>query len=80
MLPMTSDGHCIGNQRFHLLSPESALGVTTFSTPTAENVEEFQKLIAASPLRELHWLNISLHQVTLCTIKNDDRKIKRQED
>jgi len=75
MLPMMSGGHRIGRQRFHLLGAETALGVTTFSTPTADNVEEFQKLVAASPLRQLHWVNIALHQVTLCTIGNDDRKI-----
>jgi hypothetical protein len=45
-----------------------------FSTPTAENVEEFQKLVVAGPLRQLHWVNIARHQVTLCTIRND-RKI-----
>ncbi len=78
ILPMTSDGHPIGKQRFHLLSSETALAVTTFSTPTAENVEEFQKLIAASPLRQMQWVNIALHQVTLCTISNDGKI--RQED
>jgi GxxExxY protein len=78
MLPMVSGGHSIGNQRFHLLGDSTALGVTTFSKPSAENIQDFQKLIAASPLRQLHWVNITHHQVTLSTIGND-RKISRQE-
>ena len=75
MLSMKSNGHHIGHQRFHLLNPNTALGVTAFSTPTANNIEEFRKLLAASPLRELHWLNIALHRVALRTVVNEDRKI-----
>lgn len=71
MLPMRSGAHSIGNQRFHLLDSESALGVTTFSDPNAANVIDFQKLLAASPLRQLHWLNITHHQITLSTIRSD---------
>ena len=74
MLPMRSGEHSIGNQRFHLLDPETALGVTTFAQPTAENVQEFVKLISSSPLCKLQWLNITLHHVTLSTIRSD-RKI-----
>jgi GxxExxY protein len=69
MLPMTSCGHRIGRQRFHLLDAKTALGVTTFSTPTTDNLDEFEKLVAVSPLRELHWVNIAHHQVTLNTIR-----------
>ncbi|MFO7901149.1 MAG: hypothetical protein ACQESR_05075 [Planctomycetota bacterium] len=71
MLPMMSGDHSIGNQRFHLLDSETAIGVTSFSELTAENLQDFQKLTAASPLRQLHWLNIALHQLTLCTLAND---------
>jgi GxxExxY protein len=68
MLPMVSNGHAIGNQRFHLLDSETALGVTTFSTTTTENEQDFSKLISLSPLRRLHWVNITHHHVTLSTI------------
>ena len=74
MLPMKSGEHSIGNQRFHLLNGETALGVTTYSDPNSANLHDFQKLIAASPLRCMHWVNITHHQVTLTTIRND-RKI-----
>ena len=78
-LPMVSGGQSIGNQRFHLLSPDTALGVTTYSKLIPENRQEFEKLITASPLSRLQWVNIYHHQVTVTTIEND-RKILRQED
>lgn len=71
MLPMRSGEHSIGNQRFHLLDSETALGVTTFSDPNPANIEDFQKLLSASLLRKLHWANITHHQVTLSTIRSD---------
>lgn len=74
LLPMKSAGESIGNQRFHLLNARSALGVTTFAKTEQDNFTEFRKLISASPLSQLHWLNVTHRQVTLATIKND-RKI-----
>jgi len=70
MLPMRSGEHAIGNQRFHLLDRETALGVTTFSDPNPANIEDFRMLVAASPLRQIHWLNVTHHQITLSTIRS----------
>jgi hypothetical protein len=78
-LPMVSGGQSIGNQRFDLLSPDTALGVTTYPKLIPENSQEFQKLIIASPLKRLQWVNVYHHHVTLTTIDRD-RKILRQED
>ncbi|MFO7904527.1 MAG: hypothetical protein R6U98_17825, partial [Pirellulaceae bacterium] len=47
--------------------------------PTVENVQNFQKLSAASLFRQLHWAHIARHQLTRRTVRND-RKIRRQED
>jgi GxxExxY protein len=74
MLPMRSGERPIGNQRFHLLDQETALGVTTFPDPHDANIEDFRKLLTASPLSQLHWLNITHRQVSLCTVRSD-RKI-----
>ncbi len=71
MLPMSSDDRPIGNQRFHLLDHETALSVTTFADPNSRNLEDFRKLLAHSPLSQLHWLNVSRDHVQLCTIRND---------
>jgi len=64
-------GQRIGNQRFHLLDQNTALGVTTFAKTTQDNFIAFRKLIAASPLDRIHWLNITHRQVTLSTILNN---------
>lgn len=67
-LPMVSGGQSVGNQRFHLLSSDTALGVTTYSNPSPENINEFNKLIMLCPLKQLHWVNIYHHHVSLVTI------------
>ena len=67
LLPMKTGGE----QRFHLLDEHSALGVTTFSKVEPENVVEFKKLLMASPLSQLHWLNITHSHVNLITIRSD---------
>jgi GxxExxY protein len=71
MLPMSSAGQSIGNQRFHLLSDDTALGVTTFGEVKYDNKIAFDKLLAASPLRRFHWLNITHGQVTVSTIAKE---------
>lgn len=68
LLPMTSAGQRIGNQRFNLLDQSTAFGVTTFTEMTQDNVTAFRKLLAVSPLHQIHWLNITHRQVTLSTI------------
>ena len=68
MLPMNSAGQQIGNQRFHLLNANTALGVTTFKEVTRDNTTALQKLLAASPIDKFHWVNITHRQVTLSTI------------
>ncbi len=74
LLPMVSGGQLIGNQRFHLLAPDTALGLTTYTKLLPQNKHEFEKLILASPLKRLQWVNIYHHQVTMVTIESD-RKI-----
>ena len=71
MLPMTSAGHRIGNQRFHVLNADTAFGVTMFTEVSQDRVTAFRKLLAASPLRQIHWLNITHRQVDLVTIRRD---------
>ncbi len=71
LLPMQSAGKCIGNQRFHLLGTRTALGVTNYSKLDPGNNTAFQKLVSASPLKQMHWLNITHRKVTLTTIKNE---------
>lgn len=71
LLPMNSGQQQIGNQRFHLLTTDLAIGVTTYTNPTQDNHTDFLKLLSASPLKSLQWLNITHRQVTLTTILRD---------
>lgn len=71
MLPMVTGGKSLGNQRFHLLSDDTALGVTTYSDDTKANGLELQKLMSISPLSQFHWVNIAHDRVQLSTVRND---------
>jgi GxxExxY protein len=68
LLPMTSGQKQIGNQRFHLLDTQTALGVTTFSHVVEDNRMALRKLLLASPLEKIHWLNLSHRLLTLTTV------------
>ena len=71
LLPMTSAGHQIGRQRFHLLSTDTALEFTTFKRPAKDSFTALKKLLAASPLKRIQWVNITHGKVTLTTITRD---------
>jgi GxxExxY protein len=71
LLDMTSAGRRIGKQRFHLLCADTALGVTSFKKLGHDSFIAFQKLITASPLRQMQWLNITHGTVTLSTIASE---------
>jgi hypothetical protein len=51
-IPMSLDGLPLGNQRFH----------------GSRHEEQLRKLMAPSPFKKLHWVNIARHQVTFTTI------------
>jgi len=69
-LPMQLEGVPLGNQRFHLLHKSEAFLITTFQESLGVGqVVHLKKLLAPSPLRALHWVNIGRHQVSFITIK-----------
>ncbi len=74
VLPMTGNGRSLGNQRFHLLDEHTALAVTTYSKTNTANRIEFEKVLTISPLRRMHWVNVTHGHLKLSTI-NNDRKI-----
>jgi hypothetical protein len=66
---MSLDGLPLGNQRFHLLSEKAPFQITTFQeTLGSRHEEQLRKLMAPSPFKKLHWVNIARHQVTFTTI------------
>lgn len=68
-LPMQSDGHSLGNQRFHLADSNTAFRITTYPKPNSTHANELAKLIRFSPLRQMYWVNITHHCVTLANIQ-----------
>jgi GxxExxY protein len=69
-VPMQLDDVPIGNQRFHLASPDEAFRITTFQEPLKQGHQhQLLKLIAPSPLKAIHWINIAHHEVTLITLR-----------
>ena len=68
-LPMRLGGVSLGNQRFHLVNDETAFHITTFQEELGGHHSlQLRKLMAPSPLKALHWVNIARHQLTLSTI------------
>ena len=68
LLPMQRDGVPLGNQRFHLMEPDAAFRITALDEASSNYETQLKRLLAHSPLRTIHWINISHHHVTLTTI------------
>lgn len=70
LLPMHLEETPLGNQRFHLLRGDAAFQISTFQESLGSNhLQQLRKLVAPSPLRELHWVNVARHQLSFITIK-----------
>lgn len=69
-IPMTFNGHDLGTHGFHLAAPDIAFMLTNFPRRAALQEAQFQRLLNLSALRELWWVNISLHEVTFTTLKH----------
>ena len=68
-IPMQLDEMPLGNQRFHLLSEDAPFQITTFQeTLGSSHQQQLRRLMAPSPFKELHWVNIARHQLTFTTI------------
>ncbi|WP_442506768.1 GxxExxY protein [Novipirellula sp. SH528] len=68
MLDMSREGKSLGLQRFHLATPQSAFRLTTFIKPPDGYASQLSRLLRASPLDAIHWINISYHEVIFTTI------------
>jgi hypothetical protein len=73
MVRMKCDGADIGNQRFYLASPDEAFQVTAIYQPDIEFESHLERLLNASPLSRLHWINVERHRLHLVTIDRSRR-------
>ncbi len=67
-VPMRSHGRMIGTHRFHLYASDTAFMLTNFTRRVASHEAHFQRLINLTPLRQLWWVNIALHEVAFTTL------------
>jgi hypothetical protein len=68
ILPMSRDGTSLGNQRFHLATNDSAVRLTAFGQTPKGYLSQLSRLLRASPLVAIHWINMDYHQVTFTSI------------
>ena len=70
MIPLERDRLALGNQRFQLVTADTAFRLTAMNGETSDYGSQLRRLFACSPLRSIHWVNIARHTVSLTTITN----------
>ena len=66
---MQRNGLMLGNQRFHLMGPQSCVFVTTLASDrSASHEAHLRLLLNHSPLSRAHWINIDLHEIHFVTL------------
>lgn len=69
-VPMRLGDASLGNQRFHLLDPDTAFCVTTFQDQLeSRHARQLEKLLAPSPLKSMQWINVGRHRLTFRSIR-----------
>jgi GxxExxY protein len=68
MVPLTRDGVHLGNQRFLLLTDQTALRLTALSDGLDHYEENLRSLLRHSPLRAIQWVNLAGHRVQFVTV------------
>lgn len=68
MLPLKRDGSSLGNQRFHMVSDDTAFQMTAFTDGIEDYEWELHALLGHSPLRAIQWMNLGGHRIQFATI------------
>jgi GxxExxY protein len=58
----------LGNQKFHLLTPDTAFRVTALADGAEHYERHLQALLNHSPLRTIQWVNLARHRVEFVTL------------
>ena len=61
--PMRRRGQPLGHQTFQMCVPEEGFRVTSLSTQLQSQIATFEKLLALSDLKALHWINLNQHRI-----------------
>lgn len=67
-LPMIRADLPLGNQRFHLAAPDTAFVLTSFAAVERSHRNHLRRLLEASPLARVLWVNITYHALAFTTI------------
>ena len=68
MMSMQRDKVSLGNQRFYLVTPESAFKITSLNRKVEAFEQQLARLIHYSPLNAIHWVNVGQEEVMLKTV------------
>ena len=69
-LPLMLDRQFVGYQKFQLFAPDTAFNITTFNRNDLSKQEShLTKLIAATQLKSMYWVNVGRHEVLFRTIQ-----------
>ena len=69
MVELRRDSVPLGNQRFHLVSEDTAFRLTALTEGAGHYERQLDSLLRHSPLRTLHWINLAGHRVQFVTLK-----------
>jgi GxxExxY protein len=69
MVPVFGASGHLADQRMRLVTPESAFKLTALSKPSRKILINARKLIRHTPLKAIHWANLTQDQITLTTIQ-----------
>lgn len=61
-------GVSLGNQRLHLLTPETAFRLTALKEGTEDYERNLLSLLEVSPLRGIQWMNLARHRVQFISL------------
>ena len=67
-MPLTRNGHLLGTQAIHLLSPEVAFRMTSLKENLDYYDAHLRKLLLHTELRAIQWVNFCRHEVQWVTI------------
>ena len=70
LVPMKRNGLSLGNQRFDLIDDSTAFRLTAFSRPKSTYENQLQRLLSASPLHRIGWVNITVEEVTFVMVES----------
>jgi GxxExxY protein len=77
-VPMSRSGIALGNQRFHLLSADTAFRVTAYTADLRHQERSLCRMLGLSPLKAMHWINMNHQHVSFVTLQRDGQEDLRE--